>query len=548
MERAVSSAGPPSGRPAGAPMIQRDILPGDHVAPPEPPEQRQPDAPARPYRGPDRRGVARFVIPALPPTIALMVIALAWILAAPHLDVHLSVSTLVELSAIASTLALIGGVGCILRWRLDGIARGWWCGWALLVIGTGQLALQPVRGTGAIGIELAMFILGTVLFGRAILGPEVDTTIRPLSTLGVVAAGVAVAAIPAIAVGTSRSRADVAFSVIGVAWLCVAFAATIQYRRGFHDTEAGWIIPVAVALGLAELVPNAVDRVSAGLVADRWFELSAMAMAAVGAIGGLVRAAVHHRTRALRERIEYEREVANRRRVEESFADRLHEMRSTVVAIEGGVATLRADEEPTSESSLRAALIAEIRRLRTLVNESPAATGVEAFDVALTIAPTIEVQRANGQDVSFHGEGGRTALGRPTEVAQVLHGLLANAAKYAPGAQVRVSLVHALDELAIRVEDDGPGIDPEYWDLVFERGFRLDPDNLPGSGLGLAVARRMIRSQDGDLWVEASPSGGATFVISIPAAPALRIVPGRAEGTESTGTPQRASSSIQEAR
>jgi hypothetical protein len=71
-----------------------------------------------------------------------------------------------------------------------------------------------------------------------------------------------------------------------------------------------------------------------------------MARAAVGALGGLVRAAVHHRTRALRERIEYEREVANRRRVEESFADRLHEMRSTVVAIEGGVATLRADEEP----------------------------------------------------------------------------------------------------------------------------------------------------------------------------------------------------------
>jgi signal transduction histidine kinase len=518
------------------------------VAPPEPPEQRQPDAPARPYRGPDRRGVARFVIPALPPTIALMVIALAWIVAAPHVDVHVSVSTLVELSAIASTLALIGGIGCILRWRLDGIARGWWCGWALLVIGTGQLALQPVRGPGAIGIELAMFILGTVLFGRAILGPEVDTTIRPLSTLGIVAAGVAVAAIPAIAVGDSRSRADVAFSVIGLAWLCVALAATIQYRRGYHDTEAGWIIPVAVALGLAELVPNALDSRSAGLVADRWFELSAMAMAAVGAIGGLVRAAVHHRTRALRERIEYEREVANRRRVEESFADRLHEMRSTVVAIEGGVATLRTDDEPaepTTESTLRAALIAEIRRLRTLVNESPAATGVEAFDVALTVAPTIQVARANGQDVQFVGDGGRTALGRPTQVAQVLHGLLANAAKYAPDSPVRVTLDHALDEIAIRVEDDGPGIDPEYWDLVFERGFRVDPGSRPGSGIGLAVARQMIRSQDGDLWVEAAPSGGAAFVISIPAAPALRIVPGHAEATE---RPTAATSSIQEAR
>jgi signal transduction histidine kinase len=111
-----------------------------------------------------------------------------------------------------------------------------------------------------------------------------------------------------------------------------------------------------------------------------------------------------------------------------------------------------------------------------------------------------------------------------------------------------VTLAHALDEIAIRVEDDGPGIDPEYWDQVFERGFRLDPGQLPGSGLGLAVARRMIRSQDGDLWVEASPSGGATFVMSIPAAPALRIVPGRAEGTGSTGTPIRTPASIQEVR
>jgi hypothetical protein len=56
----------------------------------------------------------------------------------------------------------------------------------------------------------------------------------------------------------------------------------------------------------------------------------------------------------------------------------------------------------------------------------------------------------------------------------------------------------------------------------------------------------MIRSQDGDLWVEASETGGAAFVISIPVAPALRIVPGRAEGTEEepVGTPYP----IQEAR
>jgi signal transduction histidine kinase len=530
-------------------MSPATLVPGEPVAPPDPSEQRSPTPSAHPYRGPDRRGVARFVIPARLPTLILLVVALAWVVASPNLAIRLSPTAVVELDAIAATLAVISGIGCVLRWRLDGIARGWWCGWALLAIGVGQLVLEPIHGRSAVGVELIVFILGALLFGRAIFGPEVDTTIRPTTTLALVVAGVLVSIVPAIAVSGSSTRADVGMAVIGGAWLLVAAGAAFQWHRGAHDTEAGWIIPVTVALALADLVPLAVARPSNGAIADRWFTMAAMSMAVVGAIGGLVRAAVHHRTRALRERIEYEREVANRQRVEDAFADRLHEMRSTVVAIEGGVATLRADEAPTTESttesSLRAALIAEIRRLRTLVNEAPAAAGVEVFDVALVLAPTIELQRANGQEVTFVADGGRTALGRPAEVAQVLHGLLVNAAKYAPGAPVQVSVSLALDELAIRVEDAGPGIDPEYWDQIFERGFRLDPAGLPGSGIGLAVARRIIRSQDGDLWVEASETGGAAFVISIPAAPALRIVPGRAEGTDE---PAVAHYPIQEAR
>ena len=113
----------------------------------------------------------------------------------------------------------------------------------------------------------------------------------------------------------------------------------------------------------------------------------------------------------------------------------------------------------------------------------------------------------------------------------MLAGLLANAAKYAPGSPVTVIARHELDEISIRVEDAGLGIDPAYWDRIFERGFRVDPEApTPGSGLGLAVARKLVRSQDGDLWVEQSPTGGAAFVMSIPSAPALRIVPPRAEG------------------
>ncbi len=165
------------------------------------------------------------------------------------------------------------------------------------------------------------------------------------------------------------------------------------------------------------------------------------------------------------------------------------------------------------------------------MNESPAAAGVEAFDLETALMPTIALHRANGQAVTFECDGACSAVGRPAELAQVVHGLLANAAKYAPASPVRVRVHHALDEIAIRVEDEGPGIDPVHWDQIFERGVRLEGTRAEGSGIGLSVGRRLIRSQDGDLWVEAAPTGGAAFVISIPAAPALRVVAGRVEAS-----------------
>ena len=68
---------------------------------------------------------------------------------------------------------------------------------------------------------------------------------------------------------------------------------------------------------------------------------------------------------------------------------------------------------------------------------------------------------------------------------------------------------------------------------------------LSAATLGLAVARKLVRSQDGDLWVEGGSHGGAAFVVSIPAAPALRVITGRAE---ETSVEQDLDQSIRDAR
>ena len=530
------------------------MQPGQTTRDPMPPSE------LAPYRGPDRRGVARFVVPAALPTALLVLVAAACLLIGPNLRFKISPLALNELAVVGATLALLAGVASVLRWRLDGIARNWWSGWALLTIGTGRLVLEPLAGTDSLAIDLAIAVLAGILILRAITGPAVDASIRLTSTVAVAAAGASLAVAVVFAVNQTHVSARIALAIAGTVWMLIGALATVRQMGPHRDVEAAWLIPLAVALGFADLVPLGIHHGNAAELADRLFELGASGLAGIGALGGLVRAAVHHRTRALRAQIERERETANRQRVEESFADRLHEMRSTVVAIEGGVATWApasagdpiGSSTPgalTAESTLRAALIAEMRRLRTLVNESPGASGVETFDVATTLAPTVELHRAAGQSIRFETEGSTRALGRPDQIAQVLEGLLTNAAKYAPGTEVLVTARHELDEISIRVEDHGTGIDPEYWDLIFERGFRVDPDApTTGNGLGLAVARSLVRSQDGDLWVETSPSGGCAFVLSIPAAPALRIVPPHAEAHTVTPHDISPPTAIREAR
>ena len=70
----------------------------------------------------------------------------------------------------------------------------------------------------------------------------------------------------------------------------------------------------------------------------------------------------------------------------------------------------------------------------------------------------------------------------------------------------------------IAVEDSGPGIAPEERERIFEPYYRVeraDGTTVPGSGLGLAVARQLMDQQGGRVWVEPAPGGGARFVVEV---------------------------------
>jgi len=115
-------------------------------------------------------------------------------------------------------------------------------------------------------------------------------------------------------------------------------------------------------------------------------------------------------------------------------------------------------------------------------------------------------------------------------VTEVLYILLDNATKYAPpGSTIRVVAASAADHyVRLAVSDEGPGIPPDYRERVFENFFRIptrEPQagRRPGAGLGLPIARRLVATQAGRMWVETPPAGRGTtiaFTLPIAAAPA----------------------------
>jgi two-component system sensor histidine kinase KdpD len=110
-------------------------------------------------------------------------------------------------------------------------------------------------------------------------------------------------------------------------------------------------------------------------------------------------------------------------------------------------------------------------------------------------------------------------------IERVLCNLLENAAKYTPpGARVTVVAATGDGELAVTVQDNGPGLPLGREEAIFEkftRGERESP--IPGVGLGLAICRAIMQAHGGAITAHAAPGGGAAFVftLALGAPPAL---------------------------
>lgn len=107
------------------------------------------------------------------------------------------------------------------------------------------------------------------------------------------------------------------------------------------------------------------------------------------------------------------------------------------------------------------------------------------------------------------------------QLAQVFQQLLTNALKFrsdAPPA-VHVSAREADDDFVeITIQDNGIGIEPEFHERIFGVFKRLHGADIPGTGIGLAISRRIVEAHGGRLTVESAPGKGSTFRFTLPAA------------------------------
>jgi light-regulated signal transduction histidine kinase (bacteriophytochrome) len=110
--------------------------------------------------------------------------------------------------------------------------------------------------------------------------------------------------------------------------------------------------------------------------------------------------------------------------------------------------------------------------------------------------------------------------GDETQLRQLLQNLIGNALKYRDREppQIHVGCVRERDRWRFSVKDNGIGIDPLYAERIFAIFQRLHTtQEYPGTGIGLALCKKIVDRHGGRIWVESEPGHGATFYFTLPA-------------------------------
>jgi len=168
------------------------------------------------------------------------------------------------------------------------------------------------------------------------------------------------------------------------------------------------------------------------------------------------------------------------------------------------------------------------KRMHTLINDllaySRVGTRGEPFtpislnSVLSSATANLEIAIEEGHAVVTHDRL-PTVLGDESQLIQLFQNLLGNAIKFRSDAtpRIHVGVEKTKDEWVFSVRDNGIGIDMKYAERIFAVFQRLHArEEYPGTGIGLAVVKKIVERHGGRVWVESEPGNGSTFYFTLP--------------------------------
>ncbi len=221
----------------------------------------------------------------------------------------------------------------------------------------------------------------------------------------------------------------------------------------------------------------------------------------------------------------------------EFLASMSHELRTPLNAIIGFSQVLRErmfGELNEKQAEYLDDIVSSGNHLLALINEVLDLSKVEAGEISLEVAPfslrsalergvAMVRERASTNGVHVAVSAARdvdVVEGDERRIRQVIFNLLSNAVKFTPaGGAVDVTAAQVNGEVRVSVADTGPGLAPEDHERIFEE-FQQTKTGLEqheGTGLGLAVSKRLVELHGGRIWVDSQPGEGSTFVFTLPA-------------------------------
>jgi signal transduction histidine kinase len=230
-----------------------------------------------------------------------------------------------------------------------------------------------------------------------------------------------------------------------------------------------------------------------------------------------------------------ELETASRHK-SEFLANMSHELRTPLNAIIGFSQVLRQrlfGEVNDKQEEYLDDILSSGNHLLSLINDVLDLSKVEAGQVDLEVA-TFSLREAlergvvmvreravkNGVQLSLELSPNVDLVdGDERRVRQVVYNLLSNAVKFTPeGGNVVVASARRNGEVQVSVTDSGPGIAAEDQERIFEEFQQTDVgvEQREGTGLGLALSKRLVELHGGRIWVESEPGHGSRFVFTLP--------------------------------